>query len=187
MSSYTDEGIVLKRINTGEADRIITIFTKSHGKIRALGKGIRRITSRRSGNLELFNLAELHLHKGRNLDIITEAATIKSHILAKSDLHKVALAYLSAEIIDKLTPDDAPNREIFFLLSKYFSELSSSDAPGSEILTERLAISVLESLGFWQRGKPFVGDWKKYIESIIEKPLRTPKLLNRISGKIDRE
>jgi len=76
MRSYKTEGIVLKRINYGEADRILTIYTKRHGKIRAIAKGVRKLTSRKAGSLELFNNVVLFLVKGKNLDIITEAQTV---------------------------------------------------------------------------------------------------------------
>ncbi|MBI2622470.1 DNA repair protein RecO, partial [Candidatus Microgenomates bacterium] len=73
MRSYRAEGIILKRTNFGEADRFLTVFSKRHGKIKILAKGVRRITSRRGPNIELFNLATLYIHKGRHLDILTEA------------------------------------------------------------------------------------------------------------------
>jgi len=66
MKSYKAEGIVIKRKNFGEADRILTVFTKKYGKIKVLAKGVRRITSRRGPNVELFNQVELVLHQGRN-------------------------------------------------------------------------------------------------------------------------
>ena len=53
--TYKTEGIILKRINFGEADRILTSYTKHFGKISLLAKGVRKITSRKGGNIELFN------------------------------------------------------------------------------------------------------------------------------------
>jgi len=62
--SYKAEGIILKRINFSEADKILTIFTKRHGKVRAIAKGVRRLTSRKAGSVELFNQAGLFLLEG---------------------------------------------------------------------------------------------------------------------------
>ena len=74
--SFKTEGIILKRMNYGEADRILTIYTLHHGKIRAMAKGVRKLQSRKAGSLELFNHSVLFLIKGKNLDLVTEAQTI---------------------------------------------------------------------------------------------------------------
>ncbi|MCJ7793073.1 MAG: DNA repair protein RecO, partial [Candidatus Marinimicrobia bacterium] len=87
------EGIILKRSNYGEADRILTIYTKHYGKIKAMAKGVRRITSRKGGNVELFNQATLFLYKGRNLDLLTEVQVTKTFKEWRRNLKKVATAY----------------------------------------------------------------------------------------------
>ena len=74
--SYKATAIILKRTNFSEADRLITIFTKKHGKLTLIAKGIRKLTSRKKGHLELFTLAQLQIAKTKSIDIITEAATV---------------------------------------------------------------------------------------------------------------
>ncbi len=86
MSGFKTEGIVLKRRNFGEADRILTIFSKERGKITVLAKGVRRITSRRAGNVELLNRTVMYLHQGRGLPILTEATTLEPYQKIKEDL-----------------------------------------------------------------------------------------------------
>ena len=76
MRTFSSEGIILKRVDFGEADRLITIFTKNRGKITSLAKGIRRIESRRSGNVELLNKAKLSFAESRSLPILTEAESL---------------------------------------------------------------------------------------------------------------
>jgi len=75
MRGFKTEGIVLKRRNFGEADRILTVFTKDRGKISVLAKGVRRITSRRAGNVELLNRVSIFLHQTRGMPILTEAVS----------------------------------------------------------------------------------------------------------------
>src|SRR6478735_605163 len=70
---YRTEGIVLRRQDFGEADRIITLYSPTHGKIRAIGKGVRRTKSRVGGHVELFTHVNVLVAQGRNLDIITQA------------------------------------------------------------------------------------------------------------------
>src|SRR5690606_24524380 len=76
VSLYRDEGIVLRTQKLGEADRIVTLLTRHHGKVRAVAKGVRRTSSRFGSRLEPFMAVDLQLHSGRNLDIVTQAETL---------------------------------------------------------------------------------------------------------------
>ena len=73
---YRDEAVVLRTHKLGEADRIITLLTRQHGRVRAVAKGVRRTTSRFGSRLEPFTHVDLQLAEGRNLDIVTQAETI---------------------------------------------------------------------------------------------------------------
>ena len=86
---YSAEGVILKKTNLGEADRLLTIFTKYKGKIRALAKGVRKITSRRSPNLELLNHVKAQFAGGKTFDVVTEVTTITTHKKIKENLFKV--------------------------------------------------------------------------------------------------
>jgi DNA repair protein RecO (recombination protein O) len=73
---YRDEAIVLRTHKLGEADRIITLLTRHHGRVRAVAKGVRRTTSRFGSRLEPFTHVDLQLAEGRNLDTVTQAETL---------------------------------------------------------------------------------------------------------------
>src|SRR5680860_1491512 len=89
---YKDEGIVLRTIKLGEADRILTLYTVHGGKIRAVAKGVRKTKSRFGGRLEPFSRLDLMLYSGRNLDTITAAQLLDSHKEARSDLTRLSAA-----------------------------------------------------------------------------------------------
>ncbi len=173
--TYKTEGIILKRINYSEADRILTIYTKHYGKIRALAKGVRRITSRRGGNVELFNQAVLFLNKGRNLDILSEAQVVHSFKSWRRDLKKVALAYYFCELVDKLTPDGQANQRVFQLLSHFLEKIGTASLPE---LTRSFEEALLEELGFGvpKELKRSSESLKDYIESITEKKLNSQEI-----------
>ena len=76
MSLYRDAGVVLRTQKLGEADRIITLLTRHNGRVRAVGKGVRRTTSRFGARLEPFMHVDLQLAEGRSLDIITQVETL---------------------------------------------------------------------------------------------------------------
>jgi DNA repair protein RecO (recombination protein O) len=79
VSTYHDEGVVLTTAKLGEADRIITMLTKEHGKIRAVARGVRRSKSRFGARLEPFMRSDVLISQGRNLDRISQAASIASY------------------------------------------------------------------------------------------------------------
>ncbi len=78
MSLYRDEAVVLRVQKLGEADRIITLLTRRNGRVRAVGKGVRRTMSRFGARLEPFSYVDLQLYTGRSLDIVTQAVTLGS-------------------------------------------------------------------------------------------------------------
>ncbi|WP_432487838.1 DNA repair protein RecO [Kineococcus sp. SYSU DK018] len=70
--SYRDEAVVLRTGKLGEADRVITLLTRHHGRVRAVAKGVRRTSSRFGARLEPFTCVDVQLHRGRTLDIVTQ-------------------------------------------------------------------------------------------------------------------
>jgi DNA repair protein RecO (recombination protein O) len=102
---YKDEGIVLKTIKLGEADRIVTIFTRGNGKVRAVAKGVRKTKSRFGARLEPFTHVELLIYKGRNLDTVTGADIVSSFDSIRTDYHRLTAAAVLVEMVDKITPD----------------------------------------------------------------------------------
>ena len=79
MPLYRDEGVVLRTTKLGEADRIVTLLTRSHGKIRAVAKGVRRVKSRFGGRLEPFMRVDVLIATGRTLDVVSQAESISAY------------------------------------------------------------------------------------------------------------
>lgn len=179
MRTYKTEGIILKRTNFGEADRILTIYTKHFGKIKVLAKGVRKTTSRKSGHLELFNWAQIYLAKGRNLDIITEVETVKSFRGWRKNLAKVGLAYHFCELVERLTAENVKNQDVFNLLCGGLLGLGRARAGDLDQASQNFAQKLLEETGFWPRGKRVDNlNLEEYIESLIEKKLRAKNIFN---------
>lgn len=103
MALYTDEGVVLRTAKLGEADRIITLFTRMHGKVRAVAKGVRRTKSRFGGRLEPFMRVNVLIAEGRSLDVISQAETISAYASSIClDYEAYMAAGIMAETVDKL-------------------------------------------------------------------------------------
>lgn len=116
MATYFTEGIILKRENFQESDRILTIYTKEHGKIKASAKAARKITSKLAGNLELFFYVHLMLAQGRNIDKIAASEVIENYAKLRTDLDKIRLASYLVNLLDRLTKVLHKDNNIFNLL-----------------------------------------------------------------------
>lgn len=170
------EGIILRRRNFGEADRILTVYTKHFGKIRVIAKGIRKITSRKASSLELFNHIFLVLAKGKNLDIVTEVEVINAFSFLRKNLLKATIAYYFCELVDRLTPDEQENRQVFEILKNYLAKIKFV-RPAD--LVREFEENLLQELGFGipEDIKKIRGSLRFYIEGIIEKKLNSPEIV----------
>lgn len=143
---YRTEAVVLRRRDFGEADRLLTIYTPEHGKLRVIAKGVRRTKSRMAGHLEPFSLASLLIAQGRNLDIVTQAATIDPMRRLRSEEVRIAYAGYFADLLDALTPDGAENPRSFELLLLILRRL---EAGADTFVTARFfELTLLNVLGF---------------------------------------
>jgi recombination protein O len=124
MRNFRTEGIIIKRRNFNEADRILTVLTRDYGKIQIKATGVRKITSRRAAHIELLNHTILHLYKGKTLSILTEAKMLEDFSKVKGDFDKVGLAYHFCELVDGLCPENQENSAIFYLLQRTLTTLS---------------------------------------------------------------
>src|ERR1051325_1803430 len=77
--TYRDEAVVLRTHKLGEADRIVTMLSRQHGKIRAVAKGVRRTASKFGARLEPMMVADVQLYEGRSLDTVTQAESLASY------------------------------------------------------------------------------------------------------------
>jgi DNA repair protein RecO (recombination protein O) len=143
---YTTDAIVLRRLNLGEADRIVTLYTPGHGKLRAVAKGARRPASRLAGHLELFSLSTFQLARGRELEVVTQVETRDAFRVVREDLARTTQAYFALELVDRLTPDRLENQAVFELLHELLAGLSAP-AP-SRLALPYFAVHALAALGY---------------------------------------
>lgn len=117
MPTYTDEGIVLRRLDYGETDRILTVLTREHGKIGVIAKGARRPQSRLASRTDLFVLSRMQLASGRGeLEVLTQAEPVAAAPQA-GDARRSACAAVCAELTDRVLEPSHPDGEIFALVT----------------------------------------------------------------------
>lgn len=145
MQGFKVEGIVLKRRDLGEADRILTVFTLQKGKISVLAKGVRKVSSRRSGNVELLNRVLLFLHPAKSFLILTEAESLDTFQKLKMDLTLSTYAFHIIEMVDKLTAEGQENRFLYENLVYVLQKLSKNPR---QIFIRAFEVKILSILGF---------------------------------------
>ena len=113
--TYRAEALVLKHIPLGEADLLVTLFSREHGKVRAVAKGARRSTAKLVGHLEPLTVTRLALSRGRSLDVISQAETLENFTPLKTNLTAVTRGLQVAELVDGFGSEANPNQPLFDL------------------------------------------------------------------------
>jgi DNA repair protein RecO (recombination protein O) len=113
---YRTEAVVLRRQDIGEADRLLTLYTPTMGKLHAIAKGVRKLASRKAGHLELFVHSMLLVARGQSLDIVTQAETLHPFRALRDDLERITYAHYAVELLDRFTSEGQENRAVFDLL-----------------------------------------------------------------------
>lgn len=176
--TYATEAVILGRRNFGEADRILTVFSKHYGKLFVIAKGVRKPTSRKKSSLELFNYVKLFLAKGKNLDIVTEVEVKESFQDWRKDLVRVGVAYHLAEVTTRFSSEQQEHRDNFELLINSFRALSELDYWQLYPLIQSFKVNILENLGFLERKDSLPKNLDFFIEDLLNGELKTKRFLN---------
>ncbi|MFH1565944.1 MAG: DNA repair protein RecO [bacterium] len=169
--SFITECLVLKSKDYKEADKILTLFTKSDGKVNAIAKGVRKQTSRKAGSLDAFTYSKVSLVLWKDIYIITQAEVIDSYDSLKRKLGKQSKLYLVGETLDNLLPFNEEQSDLFQKVVVNLEKTTSED----------LLIIILYDLGYWSEKFPRdLDSIKRYIESLMDNKLNSYKLMERI-------
>ncbi len=140
------EAVVLRHSNWGEADRLLWLFTREAGKIRAIAKGARKLRSRKAGHLEPFTRVNLLLARGREMWIITQAETVEAYLPLRQDLLRLSLASYVLETLDRFTYEEGENIPLYNLLADTLSRLELKLDSG--LVLRYYEVRLLDLLGY---------------------------------------
>jgi DNA repair protein RecO (recombination protein O) len=139
--------IVLRHADWGEADRLVTLYTREQGKMRAVVKGARKITSRKAGHLEPFTHVKLQLSRGRDLFIVTQADTVDAYLPLRESLVLTGNASYAVELLDRFVyEEESPNPTLFRLLAETLKRLAEGVDPW--LAVRYYEMRLLDFLGF---------------------------------------
>jgi DNA repair protein RecO (recombination protein O) len=140
------EAVVLRHADWGEADRLLTLYTRERGKLRAIAKGARKMRSRKAGHLEPFTRVALMLAQGRDLWIVTQADTVAAYLPLRDDLLLTGLASYVVELIDRFIYEEGQNSTLYRLLAETLERVSTEADPFLAI--RFYEVRLLDLLGF---------------------------------------
>src|SRR3954454_11689613 len=142
---YRDEGVVLRTIKLGEADRIVTVMTQGHGKVRAVAKGIRKTTSKFGARLEPTSHIAVQCYRGRELDVVTQVETIESNRALREGYGLLTHAVPMLEAVDQVAQEREPNPALYRMLSGALRTLAQQR---SRVVTPAFFWKLLSLEGF---------------------------------------
>lgn len=144
--SFRVEAVVLRHSDWGEADRLISLYTQSLGKVRAIAKGVRKLQSRKAGHLEPFTRVNLLLARGRDMFIITQAETLDAYQCLRENLERLGYASYIVEVLDQFTFEEGENNALYRLLADTLGRLDSY--PDPVLVVRYYEVRLLDLLGF---------------------------------------
>jgi DNA repair protein RecO (recombination protein O) len=127
---YVTDAIVLTRFDYGEADRIMTLFTPAHGKLKVIAKGVRRTTSRLGGALEPLAELRVALARGRTFDVVTQVQVSQAWLRLRDSLESAATAWYLAELADRSIEERHEAEGLYALLKRAYELLDAGMEPG---------------------------------------------------------
>lgn len=143
---YKTEGIVIRLVPIGEADRVVTLFTPQHGKARAVARGARRVKSRVGGHVELLARVRVLIRRGKTLDVLSQAETLDSNAALREDLWRTTCGLYIAELVDRFSREELENTGLYHLLRRCLGDLPA--APSPDLLTRYFEVRMLALTGF---------------------------------------
>ena len=142
------EGVVLRSMRYGEADRILHLYTPHRGRVGAIAKGVRRSRSRFGGRLEPFFRLRLILHEGRGeLLTVTSAETVSGHPRLRDDGPALDVAARACDAVGRLFETSEPHPGVFNLLCHELALLDADPAAASRANALAFRLKLLLAAG----------------------------------------
>ncbi len=145
--SFRASALVLRHSDWGEADRLLTLYTREQGIVRALAKGARKTTSRKAGHLQPFTQITVQLAKGRDLLIVTQVETVNAFLALRDNLEKISYAAYAAELLLRFSyEEEGGNPTVFKLLTDTLQRLEKE--ADSWLALRYYEMRLLDAVGF---------------------------------------
>jgi DNA repair protein RecO len=169
--SFTTEAIVLKRVNVGEMDRIITLLTPTYGKLVCVAKGVRKMNSSQRAFLEPGNYISSLLIETKSMPILTQTRLLDDFSMTKKNLSSMKKLAEILEIVDQLFPEGMEEVELFQQVVEILQLLNSPGTSFTQVQT--LLKNMLEQLGYPAMSETPHTSIMEYVSSVAERPMHS--------------
>lgn len=173
--TFSCTGIVLKRINTGETDRIVTLLTKEQGKMVAVAKGVRSLSSTKRASLEPGNIVKAFFVRTKSLPLLTQTKIVSDCIELPQTLQRLRQLSEILEILEKLFVeeelDDQTYKKVLHIRNLVVAKERYSKA------IRQALVELIVELGFQNPDDTTHASISEYVSSLSEKPMRSYKFL----------
>lgn len=147
MAFLKTRGIVVKEVGTGEADKIITIFTRNHGRISAMVKGGKRPKSKLSAGSQLMCYGEYVLYSGKDIYTVNSCEVLEPFYDIRNDMVKLTYAAHFMDIVLEIIRENQPSPRLLQLLLNSLYMLAKTDKP-PELVSRVFELRALSTAGF---------------------------------------
>jgi len=176
-ASYSDTGIVIRSIDSGEADKFVSIITENHGLSDFIARGARRLTSKKAPHLDPFNLVKIQTGRGENPSFIDQAESLSYYPHIRKNFAKTGLCLTITEILIGTLPREVDDREIYLSLKLFLDAVEKAeDKKELNRLGRQFGLFILRHLGYPSPKFPGTANLATYFESILNKKLISPQI-----------
>ena len=189
MSTYNDYGIVLNGYDLAESDKILNIYTKENGLVRAVAKGAKKTKSKFIGKTDQLSCCYFHFSKGKNLDIVSDCSQVASFPLLRRDLNRLVYGILFLEVVSGFAYEmESESMQVYDLLYSGLEELQNTKDLDEYLI--KFILNFLSIHGFSPQLETCVSCSKKisFIETIQKYPysyVLGGLLCNKCSGFVE--
>lgn len=173
--SFTQKCLVLRRVNVGETDRIVTLLSQEQGKFACVAKGVRKINSSNRAYLEPGSLITAHCIVTKSLPILTQTALVDDTSKMTQNLASFRSLSQILEILDQLFVEEEIDHTVFLRVVKLRNQVIYNHA-SAQIIRQQLA-ELITSLGFQNPQESAHETITEYLQSLIGKPLHSYEFL----------
>lgn len=145
MALYKTDALVVRARDYGEADKILTLFSREFGRIQAIAKGVRKPKSRLRGGVQLLSYSDFLLHKGKSLDTVSQVEQKESFLWLMEDLERLTHAAYIAELLDAALWENEEGQEIFLLTLTCFYLMQSLEP---KLVTRCFEFRLMQLMGY---------------------------------------
>jgi len=188
MSTYITQAVVLNKSNYKDYDLKFNLYTLEHGKIAALAKGAKKITSKLNAHLEFFSLSKIMIAKGASFNRLAGAQLVKKYKNINSDTAKTVIALYFLEVINLSVKYDFKDDVVFEILIRFMAQVDQSQNRYDDLLyLNKSLFELLDHLGYRpqlksSKQKGLITQFNKIIMEISDQEVKSYGMLARLFG-----